>query len=136
MDYQKLKLVIAGLAGSDEEITSQVNAKNVPAIKNISVADIKQYLIVTGKILAIRASAEPASMLTVEALNAFSEFVMTEQSNVDALNNQLDGLITASLLNTADKTYILSLADTFTSLAEQAGLGNVSVGDVQFARTL
>lgn len=136
MDYQILKTAIANLTGTDEEKAIQVNAKNIPAIKNISVANIKQYLIVTGKILAIRASTEPAAMLTIEALNSFSEFVMTDSANVSALHTQLDGLVTASLLNATDKAYILSLSDSFTSLAEQNGLSAVSVGDVQYARAI
>lgn len=136
MDYQKLKTAIASLTGTDESIASQMNVVNILSVKNISVASIKQYLIVTGKILAIRASSTPAAMLTVEALNSFDEFVMTDSANVSALHTQLDGLVTASLLNATDKAYILSLSDSFTSLAEQNGLSAVSVGDVQYARAI
>ena len=136
MNYLDLKSAIIGLVGSDEEVAAQLNVVDIPAVKNISVASIKQYLIVTGKILAIRASAVPAALLTVEALDAFEEFVMSDVTNSTALNNQLDGLIAEGLLTTNDKNYLLSLGDTLTSLAEQSGLGLVRAGDVTYARGL
>jgi len=125
-----------GLKGTDEELAATLNIKNVSYSQNIKVSDIKKYLIVTGKILAIKASTDPAALITVEALDAFDEFVMSDPSNVTALKAQLDGLINASILNTTDKTILLSLGDSFISLSDQAGLGLVRAGDVQFARGL
>lgn len=136
MDYVKLKQSISSLSGTDEEVAALLNIKDIPATQNISVADIKKYLIVTGKILAIRASVEPAAMLTIEAINAFTEFVMSDPLNASALNAQLDGLIAASLLTTADKITILSLKDTLESLADQNGFGIVRTGDIFYARSI
>jgi len=136
MNYQTLKTLIVGLTGTDEAVATLINTKDIPAVKNIQVADIKKYLIVTGKILAIKASSDPAALLTVEALNSFQEFVMSDPANVTALNAQLDGLVTASLLTATDKTNILALGDTLESLADQNGLGFVMAGDVQYARTV
>jgi len=136
MDYLKLKQSISSLSGTDEEVAALLNTKDIPATQNISVADIKKYLIVSGKILAIRASVEPAAMLTIEAINAFTEFVMSDTLNASALNAQLDGLIAASLLTTADKITILSLGDTLESLADQNGFGIVRTGDIFYARSI
>ena len=124
------------MSGTDEVIAATINTKDIPATQNIQVADIKKYLIVTGKILSIKASTDPAALLTMEALNSFAEFIMSDAANVAALNAQMDGLVAASLLTAADKTAILALGDTLESLADQNNLGVVRAGDIQYARTL
>ena len=136
MNYQSLKTLVVGMSGTDEVIAATINTKDIPATQNIQVADIKKYLIVTGKILSIKASTDPAALLTMEALNSFAEFIMSDAANVAALNAQMDGLVAASLLTAADKTAILALGDTLESLADQNNLGVVRAGDIQYARTL
>ena len=136
MNYQLLKTLVVGMSGTDEVIAATINTKDIPATQNIQVADIKKYLIVTGKILSIKASTDPAALLTMEALNSFAEFIMSDAANVAALNAQMDGLVAASLLTAADKTAILALGDTLESLADQNNLGVVRAGDIQYARTL
>jgi hypothetical protein len=141
MNWQLLKTEVDNYPLlTSEALADQLNTANIEAVQNIQVADIKQYLVVTGKILAIKASLEPAALLTVEALDSFDKFVMIEPSNVAALNNQMDGLIAVNsepkLFTIDDKNYILSLGVTVISRANQLGLGVVTPGDIEYVRGL
>ncbi len=141
MNWQLLKTEVDNYPLlTSEALADQLNTANIESVQNIQVADIKQYLVVTGKILAIKASVEPAALLTVEALDSFDKFVMSEPSNVAALNNQMDGLIVVNsepkLFTIDDKNYILSLGVTTISRANQLGLGAVTPGDIEYVRGL
>lgn len=139
MDYSILapeikKPEYSGL--DDAAIAGLINNKTIEKTRNIQVADINQYLIVTGKILAIKASQSTAAQLTVLALDKFKEFQMDKPSNVLALNAQLDGLITDNILTEQDKSIILELGVKRISKAEQLGLGVVRTDEIEYARTL
>jgi len=128
--------ILANATLTDAELLLHLNEVNITAVQDIRTVDIKQYLIVTGKILAINASTEPAALLTVEALKEFDSFDMSDQANVAALNAQMDGLIAAGLLVAGDKAFILAMGEKTISRSMQIGLGAVTMGDVTAARRL
>lgn len=121
---------------NDIDIITELNLKNIDVVQDIRTVDIKKYLIVKGKILAIKASSEPFAMLTMEALNAFDTFDMSDQANITALNAQISGLIEAGLLDLTDKAVILSLGVKQVSRGEQLGFNNVDQGHIDAARSL
>lgn len=137
MNFDLLKQqIINNPTLNDAELLDLLHDKNIEQIQDIQTADIKKYLIVTGKILAINASQEPAALLTVEALNTFETFQMNDPTNVNALNAQMDGLIGLGLLTESDKSYVLSLGTTHISKANQLGFNQITQGDIDAARTI
>lgn len=121
---------------SDSDIITELNLKNIDEVQDIRTVDIKKYLIVEGKILAIKASSEPYAQLTVEALNTFETFDMSDISNVNALNTQIMGLIEAELLDSTDAAAILALGIKQISRGEQIGFTTVEQGHIDAARSL
>lgn len=136
MDYSKLREEInkpeyTGL--SDSELADIFNDKNIEVTKDIDVIDIKKYLILTGKILPIKQSDKPSAMIAIEAMSTFSHFVMSDPLNAAALESQLDGLTSDSLITQDDKDAVLNMGKGFASKAEILGF-NVTSGLVAAIR--
>jgi len=91
----------------------RLSALTQSADKNIDTKLIKQYLILVDKWLPIKTSAEPAAMVTVEALDTFDTFDITNAATgamVKAkLDSMMDALITAGLIDATDKTAIMAM---------------------------
>lgn len=124
-----------GYVGLDNSATaSALNAKAISAKQSIQVSDIKKYLTVVGKRVAINNSASIPAQATVLAFQDFEVFDMTDALNEAALISQMGGLVTEGLISETDKTNILAMGDTLISRAQSLGLGIVTAGQVQAER--
>jgi hypothetical protein len=106
--------IIGGADPAQYQTAFDVMADETIAItKDIDTADIKQYLILTDKWLGIKSSAEIAAQITMDALNVFDTFVLTDPVTgpmVDAkLGLMMDALIAASLIDATDKAVIMAM---------------------------
>ena len=134
MNFAKLTQILSlpsytGLSISAAEVL--INTKNIAVKVPISVHDIEAYLTASRKLLAITDSADTAAREAVLGLAKFSSFDTSNPAYLATLTALLDGLVTASLITTTDKTNILAMGDSMISAAEQAGIGIVNAGDIQ-----
>lgn len=116
-----------------EQIRDALNAKNIPAYKNIPTDEIKRYLILNDLWLPIKASAEPACVLTMDALNVFPYFEMGAMDVRNKVSAMMDALIAANLampFTTTDKAEILAMGDDLVSWADQNWPSDVTLFDI------
>jgi len=117
-----------------EEAANLLNAKTIATLQSITTHDIEAYLVVIDKYLAIIDSTDVAARRAVLALSKFDSFDVANPAYLSALTIILDGLVTAALISTDDKTAILALGDTMTSRVQELKLGYVRIGHVIQAR--
>lgn len=136
MDFNLLKTELESMTGTDDEVVNQLNAAVIEIAQDIQTSDINNYLNVTGKVLAIRTSIDDIAVLTVDALNTFNSFDMSNPTVAYVLSQRLDYLISIGLLEIEDATYVLSLGIKNISRASQLGLSAIDHGHILHARTL
>jgi len=137
-DYSVLKTKLAdptiAILADDTARSVELNTPNIPVKKPIIVVEIEKYLAATHKYIPIIDSADTNAREAVLALQKFNSFDTENPVYLATLTSILDGLVTIALLNTADKDYILGMADTAISWADNNWSGEVKDGDVQAAR--
>ena len=121
---------------SDIDIITEINLRNIEVVQDIQTADISNYLNVTGKVLAIRVSNDDVAVLTVDALNTFNSFDMSNPTVAYILSQRLDYLVSINLLTVEDTAYVQSLGIKNISRANQLGFNVVTQGDINAARSL
>jgi len=112
VDYTAIANAV--LPGEDcQTAFDRLSALTIDVDKNIDTKLIKQYLILVDKWLPIKNSAEPAALITVEALDTFETFDITNAAAgamiKSKLDSMMDALIADGLIGPDDKTAILSL---------------------------
>lgn len=140
MDFNVLKTqIIANDTLTDAELLTKLNAATIPEKQSISTGSILAYLHYRDIRLELNESVEPAAKKALIAFTDFPDaFDMSVITNVMTLAARLQDLVdTASLaFNQGDMDFILSMGDTTISLAKSLGLGNVTQGDIDAARSL
>ena len=115
-------------AGADGVCAAILNRADIPAKGKVAAHDIRQYLMLVDLLIAIEASSQPACVAAKRALEVFPIFDLSNPMILGKFTQVLDGLVAEELIpdfTEVHKAVILSLADTFISRAEQAGLGNI-----------
>jgi hypothetical protein len=115
-------------AGADGVVAAILNRKDIPAKGKVASHDIRQYLMLVDLLIAIEASPQPACVAAKRALEVFPVFDLSNPMILGKFTQVLDGLVAEDLIpdfTEVHKLTILSLADTFISRAEQAGLGHI-----------
>lgn len=110
----------------------------------ITAEDVRRYLHLASKwsgikaaSLGLQSSTETKRITALTFLDALDQFVTFDLSiaaYATAVTAQLDACIGVGLIDAADKTAILALANNRRTRAEQLGLGPVKVGHVKDAR--
>lgn len=112
VDYKAIADAV--LPGEDYETAyNRMSAETVTTDKDIQTADIKKYLILSDKWLGIKSSADPSAVVTMDALDIFESFRLTDADTGAAvkakLESMMDALVTAGLITTTDKAAILAM---------------------------
>jgi hypothetical protein len=149
MDYAALRAEIAqpAYAGlSDAEIAAALNAE-IDAVRNVATSDARALLLATGEwgAITLLARQEPSESVPAEAIAAaitaidtlkLTEVLETTKTPYwQAVQAMVAGLQAAGVLSEATGTALLGLRETTTTRAAQLGLGQVSPGDIQTARS-
>lgn len=136
MDYEKLKNEIEtdsknlGYSGkTNKEVTDLLNNNNRIRFIDANKDSVLKYLIRKEKWLAISDSTEDAARNVVALLS-------TESFDVNGVESTLliDSLISLSLLDEEDKSYIQDLGKEQISRAQELGLGKIKEGYVEGVR--
>ena len=107
--------IIGGADPAQYQATFDVMVEEtITVTKDIDTADIKKYLILVDKWLPIKISTEVAAQITMDALNVFESFRLTDTVTgpmVSAkLESMMDALIAANLIDaTNDKPLIMAM---------------------------
>jgi len=136
-DYSVLKTKLAdpaitGLAG-DRARMGALNAKTIVAKVPIPVIAIEKYLAASHKYIPIVDSVDTNAREATLALDKFTSFDTSNPTYLATLTTILDNLVTLNLLTSADKTYILGMADTMISWSEQNWSGDITLEDIAIA---
>lgn len=97
------------------EIVAALNAKSTAVAVPIKTADIKKYLVLAGKYMALKSSDSPAAQVAIECLNTFESMNVQEAPVLAKLTEVLDALIAVELLSNVDKSAILDLGQQMRS---------------------
>jgi len=139
MDFKLLKneLIQAQyIALNDADAAVLLNDKTIIIQQAIVSSDIRRYLLLVNKLIALESSQESEAIESTRALDLFTEFDITDALVESKLISLLDALVVAALISASDKDYILALGNKTISRAEELGLGTVIEANVKFARTL
>jgi len=120
-------------AGADGVVAAILNRADIPAKGKVLSHDIRQYLMLVDLLIAIESSSQPSCVAAKRALEVFPIFDLSNPMILGKFEQVLDGLVAEDLIPDFTETHkltILSLADTFISRAEQAGLGNVTIEQI------
>lgn len=149
MDYAGLKAEIGlpAYAGmSDVEIAAALNAE-IDAVRDVATSDARALLLRTGEWGAITllsrqvpseavpAEAVAAAITAIDTLRLTTTLETTKAPYWQAVQAMVAGLQAAGVLSEATGTALLALRQTTTTRAAVLGLGRVSPGDVQTARS-
>ena len=121
---------------TDAQRLSSITTKNISAKVPISARSVKRYLILNDKWLTIKNSTDANALIALDALKEFDEFDVQDSLVLNKLTSIIDGLITAGLVTTTDKTNVLAMGDTMISRAEQLGVSNPTLAEVARARNI
>lgn len=100
------------------EIVAALNAKSTAVAVPIKTADIKKYLVLAGKYMALKSSDSLAAQVATECLDDFELLNAQEAPVLSKFTEIIDALITAELLNNTDKFAILELGQVMQSWAQ------------------
>lgn len=121
---------------TDEECLTALTTENIDTDIGISSHDIRKYLALQGKLMALEASNAGSALMANRYLDLFPTFDMTDSNVKTALDSTLTALIADSLINANDKTAILAMGTKLISRAEELGLGNIRIGYIIEARAV
>lgn len=139
-DYSLLlsKIIAEHSGASDAEILVALNEKTIPQKKPIRTGDIEKYLLLNGLWLGIKTSANPAAVVTVDALLMFQEFNAHEPEVYAVLGQMMDGLIAANLtpaFTATHKAQILGMGDYLASWADLNWEGDIQLWQIKEVRS-
>lgn len=129
---------------ADEALAATINAKTANVQTPIPVMNVKRYLMVTGKWTRIGALARGlvtgtpeevlAAVALADAFESLTEFDLRVPAYAQACNARLDDAITAGLMDSDEKAYILAMADKTVPLWETLLHRPLDHGDIKTAR--
>lgn len=120
----------------DSDAANLLNAKNISIKKAVSSSDIRKYLLLVNKLIALEASQDASAIESNRALDLFTEFNVSETLVEAKLIALLDSLVIVTLINSSDKSAILEMAEKTISRAGQLGLPVLVEANINFARSL
>jgi len=112
--YSSIADDVAANGDSDYEAAfARMSAETVNKDANISTADIKAYLIVTGKWLAIKRSTEDVAEVVRDSLDTFESFQLADPvmgaGYKSALQSQMAALKALGLIDATDEATVLAM---------------------------
>ena len=120
-------------AMTDEQCLTALTTQDIPVKQSISSHDIRQYLAVNNKFMALENSVASIAKMTSRYMDVFPSFDMTDSSVETTVTNALTALVAEGLITTDDKTAILAMGTKMISRAEELGI-SVNLGEVNWAR--
>lgn len=133
MDYSKLKELL-DLTKTDQENINLLNDSNVIINTVLSTRDVKEFLILSMKWLAIKDGTGTPERMTMEALQNFDSFDFKKPGVLTVFMTILGALKSVNLLSQAEHDHLASLTTTKTSIAEQQLGRKVNLTDIENGR--
>ncbi len=140
MDYSVLKTEIdlpAYSGMTDQQIMNALNDKTIAAYIDVDPLDIEAYLMLYDLWIPIKEGTSLASKKTVEAFRLFKPLSFSDPVKRVKIIQILDGLVTDVTtpdFTSTHKDFILAMADSFISRADELGLPDVDLTDIQNAK--
>lgn len=139
MNYTTLKTEVdlaLYSAMTDSQIITELNVVDKVITVKVDYKDVASYLSVMGKYYAISESTDPAAKEFMLAANTFDTFDLNKPLVTITVTTLLSAMVTASLINEANKTDVLALTSRTVSRAEELGLPVIEQGHLNNARDI
>lgn len=132
---------------TDAQIAASLNTINLMEIASVPIADVEAYLLSDGTLIRLESwlTANPtpgplytavAALLRVIDSTRLAMFDISSPAAYQGFQQQLQALVTASLLTSQQSTDLLNMTVTNVSRAQQIGWApGIGVSDIDSART-